>query len=65
MNRFRSLFYMAALLALFSACEQEVRVNDEWEDTTVVYGLYNANTTENYLHPDADIWVLNPPAPIL
>ena len=40
---------LIGFVVLFSACETDVDVNAEWKETTVVYGLLDANADTQYI----------------
>ena len=46
-------FVITALLAgfslLFSSCDQDIDINDDWQDVGVVYGLLNPNSNTNHV----------------
>ncbi len=51
LNLMNIKYILPVLLALFitSACENELDVNSDWEDTTVVYGLLDPEADTNFV----------------
>jgi len=49
MNRIFILFITVITLAIFTSCEKEVNINDEYKDITIVYGLLDPEDSISYL----------------
>jgi hypothetical protein len=49
MNYLRKLFFLVLFLPLLHSCKNDLNVNAEWKDITVVYGLLNQNDSIHYV----------------
>ena len=56
MQKYMFIFF----IILFLSCENELRINDSWEDVPVVYAIMNSGTQE-----DADGSGFEPPNPFI
>lgn len=45
----RIFFLVGLLLILFASCDNEVDINNEGEDISIIYGLLNQNDTRHYI----------------
>jgi hypothetical protein len=45
----RLVLSLVALVVLTVSCDQDIDINDNWEDVGVVYGLLNPNATVNWV----------------
>jgi hypothetical protein len=49
MHSFKHYFLLLVLIVLLGSCKDDLEVNADWKDITVVYGLLDQNDTVHYL----------------
>jgi len=49
MNKFFAFIILALSLTVFTSCDKDIQINDDYKDITIVYGLLNPSDSLSYL----------------